>query len=126
MNRFSMQKQQIVITGATGQLGTELTSALRARYGSEHVVATDIRQPSATDVNFRLLDVMDRQALRSLLANTKANTIYHLAAYLSASREQHPQQARDLHRQGRLNVLEVARETGCRVFRPSSSAGFGS
>ena len=126
MNRFRMQKQQIVITGATGQLGTELTSALRARYGSKHVVATDIRQPSATDVNFRLLDVMDRQALYSLVANTEANTIYHLAAYLSASGEQHPQQAWDLNMQGLLNALEVARETGCRVFWPSSIAVFGS
>ncbi|MEC3881778.1 NAD-dependent epimerase/dehydratase family protein [Parapedobacter sp. 10938] len=120
-----MQEQQIIITGANGQLGTELTAALRLRHGAERVVATDIRQPATTDPNFRILDVMDRDALRSLVADTGATTLYHLAAFLSASGEQHPQQAWDLNMGGLLNVLEVARETGCRVFWPSSIAVFG-
>lgn len=119
-----MQKQQIIITGANGQLGTELTSALRARYGTANVIATDIRHP-AVETNFQLLDVMDRDALRSLVTAKEATTIYHLAAFLSASGEQRPQQAWDLNMQGLLNVLEVARETGCRVFWPSSIAVFG-
>ena len=125
LKRFLMRKQQIVITGATGQLGTALTSALRERYGAACVVATDIRQPAATDPYFRQLDVMDREALRSLITEIGATTIYHLAAYLSARGEQHPQQAWNLNMQGLLNVLEVARETGCRVFWPSSIAVFG-
>lgn len=120
-----MLKQQIIITGANGQLGTELTSALRTRYGSAHVVATDIRQPATADPHFRLLDVMDRQALRSLVADTHATAIYHLAAFLSATGEQRPLEAWDLNMQGLLNVLEIARETGCRVFWPSSIAVFG-
>ena len=120
-----MQEQHIIITGANGQLGTELTSALRARYGTDSVIATDIRQPTTTDTDFRLLDVMDREALRSLVADTRATAIYHLAAFLSASGEQRPQQAWDLNMQGLLNVLEVARETGCQVFWPSSIAVFG-
>ena len=120
-----MLKQQVIITGANGQIGTELTAALRARYGAAQVIATDIRQPKAADPHFRQLDVMDRDALRSLVDETKATTIYHLAAFLSASGEQRPMQAWDLNMQGLLNVLEVARETGCRVFWPSSIAVFG-
>lgn len=117
--------EQIIITGANGQLGTELTSELRKRYGTSNVIATDIRLPAVADPDFRLLDVMDRGALRALAADTQATTIYHLAAFLSASGEQRPLQAWDLNMQGLLNVLEVARETGCRVFWPSSIAVFG-
>lgn len=120
-----MLKQQVIITGANGQIGTELTSALRLRYGTDRVIATDIRQPATTDPYFRLLDVMDRDALRALVTETGATVIYHLAAFLSASGEQRPMQAWDLNMQGLLNVLEVARETGCRVFWPSSIAVFG-
>ncbi len=120
-----MLQQQIIITGANGQLGTELTAALRARYGTDSVIATDIRQPAVAGTGFRLLDVMDIEALRALVTDTGAHTIYHLAAFLSASGEQRPQQAWDLNMQGLLNVLEVARETGCRVFWPSSIAVFG-
>src|SRR3546814_19960323 len=87
-------------------------------------MATDIRQPTTTDTDFRLLDVMDREALRALVIETKTTAIYHLAAFLSASGEQRPLQAWDLNMQGLLNVLEVARETGCQVFWPSSIAVF--
>lgn len=117
--------EQIIITGANGQLGTELTLALRKCFGVSQVMATDIRQLTPTDPNFRLLDVMDRGALRSLVAETQATTIYHLAAFLSASGEQHPRKAWDLNMEGLLNVLEVAREMNCRVFWPSSIAVFG-
>ena len=120
-----MLKQQVIITGANGQIGTELTSALRSRYGADRVMATDIRQPATADPYFHLLDVMDRDALRALVTDTGATVIYHLAAFLSASGEQRPMQAWDLNMQGLLNVLEVARETGCRVFWPSSIAVFG-
>jgi len=120
-----MLKQKIIITGANGQLGTELTPALRTRYGAGHVIATDIRRPATADANFQVLDVMDREALRSLVTDTQATTIYHLAAFLSATGEQRPLQAWDLNMQGLLNVLEIARETGCRVFWPSSIAVFG-
>src|SRR5690606_36143330 len=120
-----MQKQQIIITGANGQIGTELTAALRTRYGTANVIATDIRQPAATEANFRLLDVMDRAALRSMVTDTRTTVIYHLAAFLSATGEQRPLPAWDLNMQGLLNVLEIARETGCRVFWPSSIAVFG-
>src|SRR5690606_750974 len=89
--------EHIIVTGANGQLGTELTLELRKRYGATNVIATDIRQPAVTDPDFRLLDVMERQALRSLVAETRATAIYHLAAFLSASGEQHPLQAWDLN-----------------------------
>lgn len=118
-------EQCIMITGANGQIGTELTSALRSRYGVANVIATDIRPPEASEGNFELLDVMDATALRRLVADTGANVIYHLAAFLSASGEQRPLVAWELNMQGLLNVLEVASETGCRVFWPSSIAVFG-
>ena len=118
-------EQRILITGANGQLGTELTPALHKRYGASNVIRTDIRPPEPDEASFRVLDVMDRDALRSLVADTGATAIYHLAAFLSASGEKHPQQAWELNMQGLLNVLEVARTTGCRVFWPSSIAVFG-
>ncbi len=120
-----MQEQQIIVTGANGQLGTELTRALRLLYSTDSVTATDIREPETAAPNFQLLDVMDRAALRSMVVDRRATAIYHLAAFLSARGEQRPLQAWDLNMQGLLNVLDVARETGCRVFWPSSIAVFG-
>lgn len=116
---------KVIITGAGGQIGTELTAALRGRHGADNVIATDIRSMGDTTGEFRLLDVMDAIALRSLVQSTGATEIYHLAAYLSASGEKQPQRAWELNMRGLLNVLEVAREFGCRVFWPSSIAVFG-
>ncbi len=118
-------RNRIIITGAGGQIGTELTAALRARHGADSVIATDIRSIGDTTGEFRLLDVMDAGALRELTQDTGATEIYHLAAYLSASGEKQPHRAWELNMQGLLNVLESAREFGCRVFWPSSIAVFG-
>lgn len=109
---------KILITGALGQLGTELSAALRTLYGNEAVVATDILAE-------RRLDVLDKAALYELVRQEKITEIYHLAAFLSASGEQYPQKARQLNMEGLINVLDAARLHQCRVFWPSSIAVFG-
>lgn len=118
---------KILVIGALGQLGSELTQALCNKFGSEAVVATDIRRPSNdTDYLFEVLDVMDRNALESLVTREGITQIYHLAAILSAKGEKDPQFAWRLNMDSLLNVLEVARSFKVnKVFWPSSIAVFG-
>ncbi len=119
--------KRILITGAAGQIGTELAAALRTRYGPEAVLATDIRNPAAwagADLAERL-DSLDTEALRDAVGHFGATEIFHLAAVLSASAEQDPARAYRINMGALLNVLQVAAETGCRVFTPSSIAVFG-
>jgi nucleoside-diphosphate-sugar epimerase len=121
--------KNILITGALGQIGSELAEALRERYGTDHVVATDVRD----DVNraviesgpFQILDCRDGQALAEIVENHSIDTIYHLAALLSAVAEEKPQAAWDVNINGLYTVLEVAREKECSVFTPSSIGSFG-
>lgn len=120
---------KILVIGACGQIGTELTLALRQRYGGEQVVAADLKSESDLLKGggpFLPLDIMDRQILQVQVKRHSINTIYLLAAMLSASGEQHPAQAWDLNMKSLLNTLEVAREEQVkRVFWPSSIAVFG-
>jgi len=121
---------RILVTGATGQIGSELTLALRRRYGSENVVAAFHRTPlppplkdSGPSVR---LDVTDRAELEEAVRKYKPNVIYHLAAILSAKGEENPAAAWRVNLGGLYNVLEVARAGGVRqVFWPSSIAVFG-
>ncbi|HVW94406.1 MAG TPA: NAD-dependent epimerase/dehydratase family protein [Mucilaginibacter sp.] len=113
---------KILIIGACGQIGTELTVALRQQYGVHSVVATDLHSGDASVIH---LNVLDKAALLDLVNKQKIDTIYHLAASLSASAEQQPVRAWELNMQGLLNVLDVARYLGCKVFWPSSIAVFG-
>jgi nucleoside-diphosphate-sugar epimerase len=118
--------KRILVTGAAGQVGTELVPALRARFGSDAVLATDIREPAGGgDGPFRTLDVMDAAALAAAIDQHRADTVYHLAALLSATAERNPQRAWDVNMQTLVNVLEAARERGLAVFTPSSIAAFG-
>jgi nucleoside-diphosphate-sugar epimerase len=113
-----------------GQLGSELTAFLRRRYGSESIVATDIRS-SGTDIRsddggiFFRLDCRDTRRMSEIVREHMIDTIYHLAAILSATGEESPQKAWDTNVGGLNSVLEVAREHGCSVFTPSSIAAFG-
>ena len=119
--------KRTLITGAAGQIGTELAAALRARYGAETVLATDIRNPTewrAAGPAARL-DVLDTEALRAAVERFEATEIFHLVAVLSAAAEQDPARAYRINMGSLLNVLQVAAETGCRVFTPSSIAVFG-
>jgi nucleoside-diphosphate-sugar epimerase len=113
--------KRILVTGAAGQLGSELVPALREIYGSDSVLASDIKV-SADVVR---LDCMDAQAVAAAVADYRADTIYHLAAVLSAAAEKAPQRAYGLNMGTLMNVLEVAREKKCAVFTPSSIGAFG-
>jgi len=121
--------KQILITGATGQIGSELTRALRKKYGGANVIAAGHRRPPAKDTHdtgpyFRL-DVRDREALHSFVAKNKVDVIYHLASILSANAEDQPNLAWDVNMNGLLNVLDAARQFKCAVFFPSSIGAFG-
>jgi len=126
---LSMKNETILVIGASGQLGSELTLALRARYGSENVVATDIASPKMAELlngPFETLNVMDKDALYAIAEKYKITQIYHLAALLSAKGEQNPLFAWDLNMQGLINVLELGREkTIKKIYWPSSIAVFG-
>lgn len=117
-----------LITGVTGQIGSELLPALAEIYGADHLVAVGHRrQPSAhlPAAAYYSLDIRDRDALREIVDRHRVDCIYHLAALLSAVAETRPQLAWEINMNGLVNVLEVAREFGCAVFFPSSIGAFG-
>lgn len=111
------------MTGALGQIGTELVPALRQRYGWDNVIAADLR--AVTDHGYQQLDVLDAAALAQVIAGRQVTQVYHLAAILSANGEANPLQTWELNMQSLLNVLEAARKYQLRVFWPSSIAVFG-
>ena len=119
----------ILILGACGQIGTELTLALRQKYGNESVVASDIRRSDLAELQdgpFEILDASDADALRTVCEQYKVHTVYHLVAMLSATGEKFPMKAWDLNMQSLLHVLELAREGVIqKIFWPSSIAVFG-
>jgi len=119
----------ILVTGASGQIGSELVPKLRERYGSENVVASDIREPSEATIGqgpYEIIDVTEKEALERVVREHEIDTIFHLAAILSATGEMKPQLAWRVNILGLRNVLEVAREQSLvRIFHPSSIAVFG-
>lgn len=119
--------QRILVTGALGQIGTELVPALRARYGGDRVVASDLHTPAENGPAgpFEIVDCTDADAIRCVVERHEIGTIYHLAALLSAVAENRPQVAWNVNINGLVHVLEVAREHGCAVFTPSSIGAFG-
>jgi nucleoside-diphosphate-sugar epimerase len=122
--------ENILIIGAAGQIGTELTLALRIIYGNEHVFATDIKQapPEVMEGGpFQVLDVMDDKRLVHFIIRHKITQIYHLAAVLSGNAEKIPTQAWHINMDSMMNILELAREVEeiKKVFWPSSIAVFG-
>lgn len=121
-------KERIIMIGANGQIGSELATALRRKFGNENVITSDIKEPKALKEGeiFEILNVLDKSALRAILVKYQPTQIYLLAAMLSATGEQYPQKAWDLNMNGLLNVLDVALELGIRkIFWPSSIAVFG-
>ena len=121
--------KRILVTGAVGQIGSELTLALRDRYGGDAVVASDVRMPQDLSLRdggpFEFVDCMDPHHLTRVMQIHRVDTIYHLAALLSAVGEQRPLQAWQLNVNGLVNVLEAARQYKCALFFPSSIGAFG-
>jgi len=118
---------KILITGANGQLGSELAMALAEKYGPAQVVTSDIIPPKGlTSLRHEIVDVTDLVALRRAVSDNGVTQIYHLAAALSATGEKKPLWAWNLNMSSLLNVLELARELNLSVFWPSSIAVFGS
>jgi nucleoside-diphosphate-sugar epimerase len=121
---------RILIIGAAGQIGSELTVELRKIYGNENVFATDIKEASPDIMAsgpFQLLDVMDDKRLIHFIIRHKITQIYHLAAVLSGNAEKLPLQAWHINMDGLMNILEVAKmvDEVKKVFWPSSIAVFG-
>jgi nucleoside-diphosphate-sugar epimerase len=120
--------KRILVTGALGQIGSELVPALRARYGADFVVASDIRLgPPGSDGEgpFQRLDCTSQRQIQEAIGRYEIDTVFHLAALLSAVAEQKPQVAWDINMGGLYRILEVARENACAVFVPSSIGAFG-
>ena len=121
--------KKILILGACGQIGTELTLELRSRYGSESVIATDIREGQDELMQsgpFITLDATDAKAIADVLNSYEISEVYLMAAMLSATAEKNPFRAWDLNMSSLLNVLELARSGKfTKLFWPSSIAVFG-
>lgn len=121
--------KKVLVTGAVGQIGSELTVALRKRYGEDAVVASDVRMPTDTDLRdtgpFEFLDVLDPHHITRVMQIHDIDTIYHLAAILSAVGESRPNIAWQVNVNGLYNILEAVRQYKCALFTPSSIGAFG-
>ncbi|MBO9573023.1 MAG: L-threonine 3-dehydrogenase [Chitinophagaceae bacterium] len=124
-----MTKEKILVIGASGQIGVELTLALRKIYGNTNVVASDLREENDLLKGtgpYVSLDIMNKEMLHVQVIRQNITQIYLLAAILSATGEKNPNLAWHLNMQGLLNVLDIAREENLRkVYWPSSIAVFG-
>ncbi len=119
--------KKILIIGAGGQIGSELTTRLRSVYGNDNVVATDMREcPAlAADGPFVQLNALDGEAYAEVVKKYKVDAIYNLVALLSAVGEANPQKAWQINMGALMNSLEIAREYNCALFTPSSIGAFG-
>ena len=122
--------RRILVTGALGQIGSELTGVLRSKHGADRVVASDIREPSggtlATDGPWAHLDVTDRIQVDHVLRKFDIGSVYHMAAILSATGEQNPALCWQVNMDGTRNLLDAAVEMELdTLLVPSSIAAFG-
>ena len=121
--------KNILIIGACGQIGTELTLALREKYGNDHVIASDIREGGEYLIAsgpFELLDATQYSAIEDVVMHYEIEEVYLMAAMLSATAEKFPMRAWNLNMNSLFNVLNLAKEAKIsKVFWPSSIAVFG-
>lgn len=127
---MAKEMKKIMVTGAVGQIGSELTIALRKRYGSDNVLATGHRTKPSHDLlesgPFEFIDVTKRETIEEVVKKYNIDIIYHLSAILSAVGEKNPRLAWDVNMNGTYNILESAIEHEMtRIFIPSSIAAFG-
>lgn len=119
---------KFLLTGGLGQIGTDLATALRAKYGRDNVIVTDIHKASAevrASGPFEHLDVLDRKRMEEIVVSEDITYILHLSAIMSVLGEQIPHKCMDLNIDGLRNALEVARIHKCKIFAPSTMAVFG-
>lgn len=121
--------EKILIVGAAGQIGSELTEKLRSIYGTNNVVASDINTNNKTLVNsgpFKIIDAKNFDQLKTCIVNHEVTTVYLMAALLSASAEKNPMSAWELNMESLFNVLNLAKDGFIqKIFWPSSIAVFG-
>ncbi|MEI4768975.1 L-threonine 3-dehydrogenase [Psychrobacillus sp. FJAT-51614] len=120
--------KKIMVTGALGQIGSELIIKLRKEYGADNVLATDVRNLSSVVTEngpFEILDVTDGEKMHELAKDFQADTMIHMAALLSATAEAKPLLAWNLNMGGLVNALETSRELNLQFFTPSSIGAFG-
>lgn len=127
---MSTEMKRILVTGACGQIGSELVMELRQKYGGDNIVAAGHKtKPSERLLNsgpFEFIDVTNRETVEAVVKKYKIDTIYHMAALLSAIGEKNPQLCWDVTLNGLYNILEITREYKLvRIFCPSSLAVFG-
>ena len=122
-------EKRILIIGASGQIGNELTMSLRNRYGNQNVIASDLREASALVMEsgpFEILDAMDGKATEKAVKKYNITDVYLMAAMLSATAEKFPAKGWDLNMSSLFNVLNLAKDKKIeRIFWPSSIAVFG-
>jgi nucleoside-diphosphate-sugar epimerase len=123
-------EKRILIIGASGQIGNELTMYLRNMYSNQDVIASDLREASKQVMEsgpFEILDAMDARAIEKIVTNYKITDVYLMAAMLSATAEKYPIKGWDLNMSSLFNVLKLAKDKKIeKVFWPSSIAVFGS
>ncbi len=122
-----MAAERILVTGANGQIGTELVEALRRIHGAENVISTDLRPPHHPEAGpYDLLDVLDKKSIENAYTKHRPTQIFHLAAMLSAIAEQKPLAGWNLNMNSLLFILQASVDFGVsRVFWPSSIGAFG-
>lgn len=124
----SKMKETILVIGANGQIGSELVDALRSQYGTDQVIAMDIKPPAHSHLNdgpFEQLDVLNTTAVLEIIKKNNVRQVYLLAAMLSATAEQKIHSAWKLNMDGLIQTLELVKQEKIKLFWPSSIAVFG-
>ncbi|MFL2957887.1 MAG: NAD-dependent epimerase/dehydratase family protein [Candidatus Thalassarchaeaceae archaeon] len=121
--------KKIMVTGALGQIGTELVEELRKIHGNDNILATDVRKlndnPGVQNGPFEILSVVDSDLMDNLVKEYDIQEIFHLAAILSATGEKKPELCKKINIGGTISVLETALNNNLKIFAPSSIAVFG-